>query len=134
MAITRTLGSLIGTTEGTGVTIANNASAYSGGGVSAAAVDLLGDGTSVGDAWFYLVVTTSANQGSFDVYLIPMRVSGQPYTKAQADFSIPPGGANIFAPLGKRPISRYFGAQVLNNGTGANGTNVGLLFELEKFT
>jgi hypothetical protein len=126
MALARSTGVFLGTDESTGVTIANNAT------TTGSEVDLLGDNTSVGDAWFYAVFTGAGTTGTLDLKFNPRRVSGQAYSKVNFEISIPPISGAQKIPLGKRPVSRYMNIEAKNNGTGGNLTNVTIGYELEK--
>jgi hypothetical protein len=126
LAIARSTGALIGTSESVGATIANNATTVG------AEVDLLGDNTSVGDAWLYVVFTGVGTTGTLDLKFNPIRVSGQAYSKVAFEVSVAPINGTQKIPLAKRPISRYMNCEAKNSGTGGNLTNVAVLYELEK--
>ena len=114
MSVTRSTGALLGTDESTLTAIANNATS------TGSEVDLLGDNTSVGDAWIYLVVTSTVAVGTVDLKLTNRRVSGQAYSKVAFDRSIVPTNGTQKIPLGRIPVSRYMNCEVRNNATGAS--------------
>lgn len=124
MAIARTTGALIGTNETTGDTIANNATD------SGSQVDVLGNDTSVGEAEFFLCATSTVTAGTIDIYINKQRVSGAGYSKLSPDYQVTPINGTIKYPLGRRAVSRYMSAKIINNATGANLTNVFLGYEL----
>jgi hypothetical protein len=126
MSISRSTGSLIGTDESSGDSIANNATDTGG------EVDVLGDNTSVGEIELYLVFTSTVTAGTLDVTINKRRVSGQAYAKLGPEISVAPINGTQKIPLGRRPAGRYMQASVKNNSTGASATNVALLYELFK--
>lgn len=128
MSIARSTTALafLGTSESVGVTIANTATS------SGAEVDVLGDDTSTGLLNLYLVFSSTVTAGSLDVTFNPRRLTGQAYKARSAQWSVAPisGTAKYF--LGTVQAPRFGSADVLNNGTGANATNVAVLGELFK--
>lgn len=125
MAITRThTGALIGTSESVLQSISAGAT------FAGLEVDVLGDDVSLGEAWFYLVVTDVA-VASVDVTINQRRVSGQNYQKLASDVNVPTINGTQMVPLGKMPVSRYMQAQLKNN-DGTNAVTAALLYELEK--
>jgi hypothetical protein len=129
MTLARThTGVLLGTSESSGVTIANNAT------TTGSEVDVLGDDVSVGDMWLYAVFTGAGTTGTLDIKVNSIRTTGQVYSKVTFEISIAPISGTQKIPLGKRPVSRFMNCEAKNNGTGGNLTNVAILYELEKFS
>jgi hypothetical protein len=125
MAVARTHSvALIGTNETTTQSISNNASQ------TGSEVDLLGDDTSVGNAWFFLFLTSTVTAGTVDVK-INSRRTGQAYSKVNFERSIVPTNGNQRIPLGRLPVSRYGNVEIKNNATGAS-CSVSLIAEVEK--
>lgn len=128
MSIARSTGALIGTDESTGDTIANNATD------TGAEVDILGDNTSTGDLEIFLVFTSTVTAGTLDIKINSRRVTGQAYSKVSFERSVAPINGTQKIPLGTVRASRYMNAEIKNNGTGANATNVALLYALTKLS
>jgi len=128
MAILRSTGVLIGTSETVGDTIANNATD------TGAEVDVLGDNTSAGDMEIYLVFTSTVTAGTIDIKINSIRVTGQVYSKVAFERSFTPINGTQKIPIGRVPAARFMNAEVKNNGTGANATNVALLYTLTKLS
>ena len=124
MAIARTTGALVGTSESSLQTVGAGAT-FNGN-----EVDVLGDNASLGEAWFYIVVTDVA-VSSINVTINQRRVSGENYQKLAADVNIPTINGTQMVPLGKMPVSRFLQAQVVNN-DGTNSVTVFIGYELEK--
>lgn len=128
MAIARSAGALYGTDETTlGASLANNAL------VSGSEVDVLGDNTSVGDIWLYLVFTSTVAVGTLDIKINSRRVTGQAYASVNYTRSYAPANTTQKIFMGKIPASRYMQADFKNNATGAAMT-FSLLYELEKLS
>ena len=126
MAIARSSGVLIGTSESSGDTITNTSTD------SGSEVDVLGHDTSVGEAEFFLCATSTATTGTIDIYIDKQRVTGAGYAKLSPDLQITPINGTVKYPLGRRAVSRYMSARIKNNATGASLTNVTLGYELFK--
>jgi hypothetical protein len=129
MAISRSTGVLLGTDESIGVTIANNTMTTS------ALVDMLGDNTSDGLVWLYVVFTSTVTAGSVQLRFSAGRRANsgtEEYVKTSYEISIPPINGTQKIPLGVRPCPRYLAVDVLNNATGASATNVTVGYELVK--
>ena len=109
----------LGTSESTGITIANNATSTS------SEIDVLGNDTTEGRIRVFLKYTGTVAAGSIQVTFYPSRVTGQPYAaQAPVNFTVNPinGTQSIF--LGDLMTSRYMTATVFNNAVGASLTNV----------
>jgi hypothetical protein len=131
MSIARSTGALLGTDESTGVTLANNATN------TGAVTDMLGDNTSSGIIWLYLVFTSTVTAGDVDIRLNAARRlnSGtEEYVKVNYESKVAPINGALKIPLGPRPCPRYLSVDVLNNATGQNITNLAVLYELEKYS
>lgn len=128
MAIARSTIALLGTSESTGSTIANNATG------SGSEVDLLGDDTSTGMLNLYLVFTSTVTAGSLDVTFHPIRLTTQAYKSRSAQWSVAPVSGTKKYFLGTVRAPRFASADVLNNATGASATNVAVLAELTKIS
>jgi hypothetical protein len=126
MATSRTTGALVGTDESTLQSIGNGAT-HSG-----SEVDVLGDNTSFGEAWAYVVITGTA-VSTIEIWFNQRRVTGQAYTKTQSDITLPTTNGTQKIPIGKMPVSRYMQSDVKNN-NGAATVSVAVLYELEKFS
>ncbi len=124
MALARTTGALVGTDESTLQSITAGAT------FAGSEVDVLGDNASLGEAWFYVVVTDAAIS-SIDVTINQRRVTGQNYQKLSSDVNVPTINGTQKVPLGKMPVSRFMQAQVKNN-DGSNAVTVLIGYELEK--
>jgi hypothetical protein len=130
MGIIRTVGAFIGTDEATLSTpIADGGSAVG------PQIDVLGDDTSEGEAFLYLVYlfTVGTTTGSIDLKLNNIRISQQIYSKTNFGIRITPDGSTAARkiPIGKVPVSRFMNAEVRNNATG-QPVQVAILFELFK--
>lgn len=134
MAIARSRGVLLGTSESSGVSLNNNATVYTLSGSVTTDVDMLGDDLSLADVWLYAAFTSGAAAGTLDITFSSHRLAGQGYLKSQPDYQIPQTGAAQLVPLGKRPCNRYLAVSALNNNSGASITNLAILFELEKLS
>lgn len=126
MAIARSTGALVGTSESSLQSISASAT------FNGAEVDLLGDNASLGEAWVYIVVTDSA-VSSIDVTINSRRVTGQSYKKLAADINVPTINGTQMVPLGKMPISRFLQVDVKNNDA-SNAVQCFVGYELEKFS
>lgn len=126
MSIARSTLALLGTSESSGATIANNATS------SGSEVDVLGDDTSTGMLSLFLVFTSTVTAGSLDVTFNPIRLTTQAYKSRAAQWSVSPVSGTKKYFLGTVRASRYASADVLNNATGASATNVAVLAELTK--
>ena len=124
MAITRSTGAFLGTDESTFQSISASTTANS------AEKDLLGDNTSVGDIWLYLVVQGVA-VSSIDIKINNRRITGQVYAKDNFDINVPTINGTKKVPLGKFPAARLMEIDVRNN-DGANAVSVFVGYELEK--
>ncbi len=129
MTIARSRGALLGTNEGTGVTVAAGTTTVG------AVTDVLGDDTSTGVVGLFVAFTPPASGASvrLEVKLIGSRGAGTSYTELAADKVVATGGVTVNQRvyLGRFAISRYMAAEVRNAET-ADVTNVSVLFELEK--
>lgn len=128
MAVARSTGAFLGTSESSGSTIANNASS------AGSEIDVLGDNTSDGVIDLYLVFTSTVTAGSIDTKINRHRVTGGAYDQVSYQFAVSPINGTRKVWLGRLPASRYMSATVLNNATGASATNVAVLYELAKFS
>lgn len=128
MSIARTEGVFVGTDETTGVTIANNASS------TGSEVTLFADNTTAGWLIVFLKFTSTVTAGTLDIWINNRRVTGQDYENVNPTITIKPINGTAKYILGVFPASRYMNVRVLNNGTGANATNVTVGFELFKST
>jgi hypothetical protein len=126
MAVARSTGVLLGTSESSGVTIANNAAE------AGSEVDVLGGDDAAGVLDLYLVFTSTVTAGSIDVRVNRRRVTGEAYQQVGYSFGVPPLSGTRRVHLGRVPASRFMSADVLNNATGANATNVFVGYELHK--
>jgi|ERR1700722_2849870 len=129
MTIAHSYGVLFGTSESSGVTIANNASNLS------SEVDLFGADTFTGEINLFLVFTSTVTAGTMDVSLFGSRGTTLEYTNLiplVGSYSPISGTQKIQVnpPWSRLPVSRYVKGQVLNNATGASATNVFLGYEL----
>src|SRR4029077_5231557 len=127
MSIARSVGALKGTDETTGVTIATTQTD------TGAVTDLLGDNASAGVIWLYLVFTSTVTAGDVDVrFNAAKRLNSgtEEYVKTSYEVKVAPINGTQKIPLGPRPCPRYASVDVLNNATGANATNVSVLYEL----
>lgn len=126
MATSRATGAFVGTDESTLQSI--SASATHNG----SEVDVLGDNTSFGEAWVYVVITgTGVN--SIELWFNARRVTSQAYTKTQSDLTLATINGTVKVPIGKMPVSRLMQVDVRNNNSGAS-VSVAVLYELEKFS
>lgn len=128
MAIARTTIALLGTSESSGDTIANNATD------AGSEVDVLGNDTSTGTLDLYLVFTSTVTAGSLDVKFNPRRLTTQVYKARAAQWSVAPINGTQKLYLGTVKATRYVQVDVLNNATGASATNVAVLGELTKIS
>jgi hypothetical protein len=126
MATTRTTGAFVGTDESTLQSISASAT-HSG-----SEVDVLGDNTSFGEAWVYVVITGTA-VNSIEIWFNARRVTAQAYTKTQSDLTLPTTNGTQKIPIGKMPVSRLMQVDVKNN-NGSASVSVAVLYELEKFS
>lgn len=125
MSIARTTGAFQGTSEGTGITVANNATS------TGTEVDLLGNNTSQGWIFLYTDFTSTVTAGTLDFKLWSDRVSGQSYVnQAPLVASWAPINGTQLIDLGIFQATRFMNTSILNNATGANATNVFLGYEL----
>lgn len=125
MAIARSTGTFIGTSESSLQSIANNATE------TGAEVDVLGDDTSLGEIEVFIVITSTVTAGSINVRVNKRRVTGQAYQKVNFERAITPTNGTQKIPLGRMSASRYMSVDVQNNGTGASAS-VYVGFELFK--
>jgi hypothetical protein len=126
MATSRSTGAFVGTDESTLQSISSGAT-HSG-----SEVDVLGDNTSFGEAWVYVVITGTA-VNSIELWFNSRRVTGQGYTKTQSDLTLPTTNGTTKIPIGKMPVSRFMQVDVRNN-NGSASVSVAVLYELEKFS
>lgn len=128
MAVSRTVGALVGTDESTLQTIAAN-TVHTG-----SEVDVLGADDCIGEAFLYLVIDgSSGSTVSLDIKINSRRVTGEDYVQDQ--FTINVAFSNVLkkVPLGLRRVSRYMNAIIDNNDT-SNSVDVFLGYELFKIT
>lgn len=124
------VGALLGTTEGTGVTIANNAT------TTGSEVDLFAGTTFLGEVALFLSFTTTGTAGSLDIKFVEARVTGQDYTDlAPILYSVPITAAGSFkvklsSPFARIQSTRYALGVVTNNATAVNATNVFLGYQI----
>jgi hypothetical protein len=143
MGVARLDVALLGSDESNLVTVANNATVWTGNSgtpntgnttnASGAERDMLGDNTSDGDMELYAVVTGSGTSGSVDIKINSRRVSGEAYSKVNFEIGIVPINGTQKIPLGRRPVSRYMNAEVKNSSTGGN-VSVGIFAKVIKFS
>ncbi len=127
---------LLGTSESSGITIANNANGTS------SILDLYtlggaGNATAtVAEGHLYLVATSTVTTGTIDVSLQPSNASaGAVYSDdVTLIASLTPKNGTLHAPLtspfSRVQVPRFVTANILNNATGQNLTNVYLAIEL----
>ena len=128
MTIARSTGVFIGTDDSTGSTIANNATTVG------SEVDVLGGTNSMGEMNAFLCFTGSGTTGTVDVKINVTRTTGVVYSQAAFSYSFAPISGTQKIPLGRIAAGRYMNAEVKNNGTGGNITNVTVGYELFKIT
>jgi hypothetical protein len=121
---TRNVVNIIGTETVSGVTVANNTSDTS------AQQDVLTNNTSIASMSVYVAFTSTATIGTVDVSLQPLlNAGGQVYSDdAPLICSVTPkvGTTRLVVnlPASLLPAARFFKVNVLNNGTGADITDV----------
>ncbi len=130
MAVARSTVVLLGTSEGSGITIATTANGTSG------IIDLFGSNSNVGEINLFLAFTSTVTAGTLDISLqgsaqaagfiysnaIPLVGSYSPINGTQK--------IQVNAPWSRIQVPRFITANILNNATGANATNVYLVAEL----
>lgn len=126
MAIGRSTGALLGTSETVLLAVAAGATS------TGAEVDVLADNTSVGEVAAYLVLTGVA-VGSVDVRLNPRRVTTQAYQQPNFQVNVATIAGTVKVPLGRFSASRFMTADVKNN-DGTNAVSVFVGYELEKYS
>lgn len=126
MAIIRSTGAFLGTSESSGDTIANNATD------TGSEVDVLGDNTSIGEVELYLVFTSTVTAGTLDITVNKRRVTGQAYAKINPQFQIAPINGQQLIPLGRMPAERFMQVSAKNNATGASITGAFVGYTLFK--
>jgi hypothetical protein len=131
VSIARSLVTLLGTSESSGVTIATTANGTS------AIIDLLGNNTSRGEIIITGKVTSTVTAGTVDIYVAWSQTSsGLVYsTNVPLVYSAAPINGTQDIVIGGSPwamiqCARYMTLNVLNNATGANLTNVYFAAEL----
>lgn len=130
MTIARSIVTLLGTSEASGVTIASAANGTS------AILDLLGNNTSTCDLIITGKVTSTVTAGTVDIAMYWSQTSGGLIysTNAPLLYSAAPinGTQDIFIgnPFSRIPPARFVTFNVLNNATGQNLTNVYFAAEL----
>ena len=128
MAVSRTVGALIGTDENTLQTIAAN-TVHTG-----SEVDVLGADDCIGEAFLYLVIDgASVSTVSLDIKINSIRVSGETYVQDQFTINVLFNNTVKLVPLGLRRVSRYMSA-IIDNNDSANAVDVFLGYELFKIT
>ena len=122
MTVARTSEFLLGTSIGTGVTIANNATS------TGSEVDLLGNNTSeAGIVFVYLYYTGTVAAGTVDVSLFSAQVTGQEAEdQSPLIASVVPINGTQKILLGTMVADRFVIGQVKNNAVTASLTNVSL--------
>lgn len=125
MAITRTTGAFVGTSESTLATVGTGAT------TTPTEVDVLGDNVSTGVLTCYAVVTASA-VGTVYVKVNPIRVTGQAYAQPSYAIAITTANGTVKVPIGKFSASRYMSAIVYNSLGSSVTVFVG--YELEKLS
>ena len=126
MTIARTTQDIIGTESSSGVSIATGASLLS------AQVDALGDNKSVASLNLYVRFTSTVapGTGTVDVSIFPVLDDGGPvYSDAaplvlSVDTKVGTTSACVNLPASRLPTARFYKVNVLNNGTGADITDV----------
>lgn len=116
MAISRSSGTFLGTSESSLTAVANNASE------TGLEVDVLGDDTSMGEIEVFIVIQSTVTAGAINVRVNKRRVTGQGYQKVNYERAIAPTNGTQKIPLGRMSASRYMSADVQNNGTGASAS------------
>jgi hypothetical protein len=129
MSVARSIGALIGTNESTLQNIAAS------GTNTGSEVDLLGNDTTLGEALFYVVITsvTGLSTASIDLKLNTRRDTGQAYSQESYTVNLAIINGTKKVPLGMRPVSRYMNAEVRNN-DGTTAVDVAVLYELYKLS
>lgn len=124
MTVARTTAALVGTSESSLATIANNSTTTS------AETDMFGNDTSEGWVNLYLVITSTVTTGSLDENFYPSRVPGQVYSALATlvgSFAPTNGTQMIF--VNQVQCARYMTGSVFNNATGASA-NIFFGYEL----
>jgi hypothetical protein len=125
MPVARSTGVFIGTSEGVGVTIANNATTTS------SEIDILGNNTSEGWIMQYLDFTSTVTAGTLDITQYSGRVTGQDYSnQAPLIASWAPINGTQLIMLGMFKATRFMVTATKNNATGASATQVTQGYEL----
>jgi hypothetical protein len=136
MTIARAVDNVIGASEvGSGITIADTVS------LDSAQQDVLGDNKSVASLNLFVDFTSAVTgTGTVDVSILPiLNDAGVVYADAAPLVaSYVPTGATFSAcvnlPAARLPAARFFKVRVLNNGTGADITDVYVGIEVTKTT
>jgi hypothetical protein len=126
MAVTRSVGALIGTDESTLQTIAAN-TVHTG-----SEVDVLGSDDCIGEAFLYLVIDgASVATVSLDIKINSRRVTGEAYEQDQFTINVLFNNTVKMVPLGLRRMSRFMSA-IIDNNDPSNPVDVFLGYELFK--
>lgn len=119
MAVARTAFVLIGTSESSGASIANNASS------SSSETDLLGDDLSEGFVLLYQQFTSTVTTGSIDTKLTTSRVATKPYaSSASVDSSNAPINGTVNPKAVLLTADRLVTLTMTNNATTVTATGV----------
>jgi hypothetical protein len=125
MSVARSTGALVGTDESTLQSVGIS------GTFTGSEVDLFGNNTTLGEAFFYVVITSSTGltNASIDLKLNSIRVSGQVYSQESYTVNLGIINGTKKVPLGLRPVSRFMNAEVRNNDS-TTAVTVAVLYEL----
>lgn len=128
MAIERSTGVFVGTSESALQPIANNTT-FQGN-----EVDLLGGANNCsGQIFLYVLLQSTVTTGTVDIRLNSRRVSGQAYSRIGPDISFAPTNGIQRIPIGWYPANRLMQVSVTNNSIGTN-IDVFVGYELEKYS
>jgi hypothetical protein len=117
MTVARTTAALIGTSESSLATVANNTTTTS------SETDMFGNNVSEGWVFVYLVITSTVAVGSLDEEFYPSRVPGQAYSSlATLVGSFAPTNGTQMILVNQVQCARYMTGSVFNNATGANAS------------
>jgi len=127
MSVARSIGAFVGTSESSLQNIGTSAT-HTG-----SEVDLFGDDTTVGEAFLYVVITSSTGltNASIDLKINSRRDTGQAYSQESFTVNLAIINGTKKVPLGLRPVSRYMNVEVRNN-DGTTAVDVAVLYELYK--
>jgi hypothetical protein len=129
MSVARSTGAFIGTDESTLQNIAAS------GTNTGSEVDLFGNDTTLGEAFIYVVITSSTGvtNASIDLKFDERRLTGQAYSQESYTVNLAIVNGTKKVPLGMWPVSRFMNVEVRNNDSTA-AVNVGVFYELFKLS